>query len=181
MNNNNGIEFLRSQHRQIEGLLSAVSGSVGDERATHFDELRELLAVHETAEELILRPLTRSAVDNGGEIADARFAEENEAKKTLAGLEKLDPAAEEFRTEFDAFAADVRQHAQNEETYEFGLVEQHLGPDGLSRLATALETAEKAAPTHPHPSARSTAANVVLGPFASMVDRVRDAMQSKAS
>jgi hypothetical protein len=177
----NGIEFLRQQHRRVEELLATVSGAAADERAAHFDELRELLAVHETAEELILRPLTRTTVENGGEIADARFAEENEAKETLAALEKVDTSSEDFRTQFDAFAADVRKHAQNEETYEFSLVEQNTDAAGLSRLATALEMAEKAAPTHPHPSARSTTANLVMGPFAAILDRVRDAISSQAS
>jgi hemerythrin superfamily protein len=176
----NGIEFLKSQHRKIETMLESVSGAPGTERQERFDELRELLAVHETAEELILRPLTRKAVENGDEIADARFAEENEAKEVLAKLEKMDASTDEFRTEFDAFAADVKKHAQNEETYEFDLVEQSQDANALAKLGTALETAEKAAPTHAHPSAKTTTANVVLGPFASILDRVRDAM-SKAS
>ena len=36
--------------------------------------------------------------------------------------------------------------------------------------------AEKTAPTHPHPSARSTAMNYVAGPFAAVADRAKDAI-----
>jgi len=176
----NGLEFLRHQHRTVETMMTAISGAPASDRGAMFDSLRELLAVHETAEELILRPLTRKTLDNGDEVADARFAEENEAKQVLADLEKLDPSTDEFRVKFDAFAVDVRKHAQNEETYEFAAIEQTQDETALSRLGSALEAAEKVAPTHPHPSAGSTTANVVLGPFASIVDRVRDAIK-KAS
>jgi hypothetical protein len=41
-----------------------------------------------------------------------------------------------------------------------------------------LDLVEKVAPTHPHPRAKSTTSNVVLGPFASIMDRARDAISS---
>jgi len=47
-------------------------------------------------------------------------------------------------------------------------------------MGKTLQMAEKTAPTHPHPTAAgSTAAQVTLGPFASLVDHARDAL-SKA-
>lgn len=174
----NGIDFLQSQHQRVEQLLSAVKEAPAGIRQGKFDELRELLAVHETAEELILRPVTRKDVPGGDEIADARMAEENQAKDVLAELEKLDASSEEFVTKFSSFATDVLEHAKNEETYEFPLVRENQDADSLAKMADRLDLAEKAAPTHPHPSARSTTANVVLGPFAAMVDRVRDALKS---
>lgn len=174
----NGIDFLEGQHRQVEKLLGEVKQAPVGTRQAKFDELRELLAVHETAEELILRPITRKDVPGGAEIADARMAEENEAKDVLAELEKLDASSEEFVTKFASFADDVKQHATNEETYEFPQVREHEDADSLAKLADRLEKAEKAAPTHAHPSARSTTATAVLGPFAAIVDRVRDALKA---
>jgi hypothetical protein len=135
-----------------------------------------MLAVHEAAEELILRPVTRHSVDGGEEIADARVAEENEAKDVLAQLEKMDTSSQEFMTEFTSFAADVVKHAGNEESYEFPKVEASQDAQALDRMQTALALVEKAAPTHPHPSARSTTAVAALGPFASLLDRSRDAI-----
>jgi hypothetical protein len=79
---------------------------------------------------------------------------------------------------FAGFAVDVRKHANNEETYEFPLVQQHQSADDLTAMAKHLEKAERLAPTHPHPGARTTTANVVLGPFAAMADRVRDVLSS---
>jgi hemerythrin superfamily protein len=170
----NGIDFLLGQHQQVEKLLDAVQTNTGEARQQSFDELRELLAVHEAAEELILRPVTRRSVEGGKEIADARIAEENEAKEVLSELEKLDVSSQEFTTMFESFAADVLKHANNEETYEFPKVRESQDADALAKLEKALETAEKMAPTHPHPSARSTAATAVLGPFAALLDKARD-------
>jgi hemerythrin superfamily protein len=176
----NGIDFLLSQHRRVEELLEAVQSGPADGRQENFDQLRELLAVHETAEELILRPVTRKNVPGGEEIADARIAEENEAKEVLSQLEKLDVASTEFITQFAGFASEVKKHASNEETYEFPLVRENQDEQALESMGTNLERAEKTAPTHPHPSARSTTANVVMGPFAAIVDRVRDALSSSS-
>ena len=111
----NGIDFLLDQHRQIQRLLDAVQEGTPQARQQSFDALRELLVVHETAEELILRPATRKEVEGGSAIADARMAEENEAKETLAKLEKLKAGEPEFDELFASFAGDVLTHASNEE------------------------------------------------------------------
>ena len=44
-----------------------------------------------------------------------------------------------------------------------------------------MELAEKMAPTHPHPSAKTTTMNYVAGPFAAMLDRARDAFSKSSS
>ena len=51
-----------------------------------------------------------------------------------------------------------------------------LGPDDRIELGKRYVKAKEAAPTHPHPHAPdSPPGNVVLGPVAALVDRVRDA------
>jgi hypothetical protein len=45
-------------------------------------------------------------------------------------------------------------------------------------MASAVRAAEAIAPTRPHPGVESAKANFVAGPFASMLDRARDAIQS---
>ena len=157
---------------------SQIKTASADLRGDLFDQLRELLAVHETAEELVLRPLTKSAGDQGKRIADERIAEENEAKQVLAGLEKLDPASEAFLAEFGSFAADVLEHATNEEQQEFPLIRRENDSDRLAKVGTAMQMVEKVAPTHPHPSAKNAAVTLAIGPFASLVDRARDAISA---
>jgi hemerythrin superfamily protein len=171
------VEFLLAQHQQIRGMLDDVLSASGEQRQRAFDDVREMLARHETAEEMIVRPLTKRA-PGGDEIADRRFAEENEAKEVLADLEKMDANSPEFTARFTGFRQSVLAHAEAEETQEFPVLRQNTDPDALVKARDRVRRAEEMAPTHPHPSARTTAANYVAGPFAAMLDRARDALKS---
>src|SRR3954451_25001330 len=118
------IEFLLGQHQQVRGLLDDVVSTAGEERQRSFDEVREMLARHETAEEMIVRPLTRKA-PGGEQVADSRMAEENEAKEVLAKLEKMDVDSAEFTATFQEFRLSVLKHATSEERDEFPLLRQN--------------------------------------------------------
>jgi hemerythrin superfamily protein len=171
------IEFLLDQHQQVKGLLTDVLEAHGQDRQRYFDEVREMLARHETAEEMIVRPLTRKA-PGGEQVAQGRMDEENEAKEVLAALEKLDVDSTEFTQKFAEFRQAVLDHAQAEETQEFPLLRQNTDEDALVKARDHVKRAEAMAPTHPHPSAKTTAANYVAGPFAAMLDRAKDAFSS---
>jgi len=167
------VSQLLAQHHKIhEALYAVAQTTTAESRQDAFDQLRELLARHETAEEMIVRPLTRG-VDDGASVAAARMQEENEGKDMLAELERLDIASEEFARLFERFARAVLTHAQNEESDEFPLLRDDLDEDQLRAAERLLLLAERVAPTHPHPSARSTTMNYVAGPFAAMTDRAR--------
>lgn len=169
------VGVLLAQHQQIRTLLDQVTEATGQARQDAFDELREYLARHETAEEMIVRPLTRG-VEGGDQVASERMEEENESKDVLSHLESLDVSSADFDKEFAEFRESVLEHAGAEESHEFPLLRSNVGPDKLEKAKTALLMAEKTAPTHPHPTARSTTANYVAGPFAAMLDRARDAI-----
>jgi hemerythrin superfamily protein len=84
------IEFLVNQHGQIKSLFAETLKASGEAREEPFTALRRLLAVHETAEEEIVHPRAKHELANGDETVSKRLEEENEAKKVLAGLEKMD-------------------------------------------------------------------------------------------
>jgi len=65
-------------------------------REEPFEALRQLLAVHETAEEMLVHPRVRREVDAGDAIVDARLKEEHEAKELLSQIEKLDITSQHF-------------------------------------------------------------------------------------
>jgi hemerythrin superfamily protein len=175
------VTQLLDQHEQVRAAIDAVAKTTtAESRQEAFDHLRELLARHETAEEMIVRPLTRR-FDNGEAIASARMDEENKSKEVLAELEHLDIASVEFARTFEQFAKAVLEHALAEEAYEFPLLRRNLDADRLEKAEEQLLLAEKTAPTHPHPSARSTAMNYVAGPFAAVADRARDAISKARS
>lgn len=173
------ITILLQQHERVKGLMAEIHAADGEHKRQAFDELRALLAAHETAEEMVLRPVTRSV---GNErVAQARNAEEDEANHVLAELEKLDVASADFDAMFADFEQAVLQHAEREELEEFPQVQANTSADKRASMGKALLAAERIAPTHPHPGvAGSTAAQWTVGPFASLVDRARDAI-SKAN
>lgn len=171
------IGILLRQHARIQELFSDIESATGEHKRHAFDELRALLAVHETAEEMVLRPVTRKTA--GEEVARARMAEEDEATKVLKHLEKLDTGSAEFDQQLAGFKQAVVDHAEHEEHEEFPAIIAGRDAEERVKLGKALLRAEKLAPTHPHPSAAgSTAANYVMGPFASLLDKARDAVSS---
>jgi hemerythrin superfamily protein len=171
------IAVLLEQHARIRELFAVVKGARGDFKQRSFDELRQLLAVHEAGEEMILRPVSRKI--SGPEIARARDHEESDAAHVLADLEKLDVDSAEFDQKLAGLELDVSDHADREEDEEFPPVLAECTEEELTRLGELLAKAEKAAPNHPHPvTTGSSAAQWTVGPFAGLLDRARDAFKS---
>ncbi|UNB52661.1 hemerythrin domain-containing protein [Mycolicibacterium sp. YH-1] len=173
------VEFLRGQHNQINDMFDDVlhaSGSKAREKA--FVDLRHLLAVHETAEEMVVHPRARQDIEGGDIIVDARLQEEHDAKEHLSALEAMDIDSQEFLDELTLFKAAVIDHAEREETEEFNRLQRDLEPDDLKRMVSAVRAAQAIAPTRPHPGVESAVLNFAVGPFASMLDRARDAISA---
>ncbi|MGN6331785.1 MAG: hemerythrin domain-containing protein [Motilibacteraceae bacterium] len=171
------VGILLSQHARIQDLLTDVSASAGEHKQQAFDELRALLAAHETAEEMVVRPVSKRTA--GKEVAEARNREEDEANHVLADLEKMDVTSTEFDATFARFAQSVLAHAQHEETMEFPSLMSEESAQDRQKMGRALKAAEKVAPTHPHPStAGSPTAQWTVGPIASVIDRARDAVSA---
>ena len=172
------VAFLKAQHDLIEDMFDEVlHASDPKAREKPFIALRQLLAVHETAEEMIVHPRVRREFDDGDAIVDARLKEEHEAKEQLSRLEGLDITSQQFIDELTKLRAAVLQHAEHEENEEFPKLQQELNSDELKQMATAVRAAEAIAPTRPHPGVESAKLNFAVGPFASMLDRARDAIK----
>jgi hemerythrin superfamily protein len=171
------VKFLKDQHNLIKDMFDEVlSASEPKAREKAFTELRQLLAVHETAEEMVVHPRVRREVTGGDEIVDARLDEEHKAKEQLSKLESMDVSSKEFITELTKFRDAVIDHAEHEENEEFNKLQRQLDADDRERMAKAVIAAEAIAPTRPHPGVESATANFAVGPFASMLDRARDAI-----
>ena len=168
------IAVLQSQHARMKDLFAQIDAAMGPAKQELFDELRRLLAVHEIGEAVVLRPVAEKVA--GEQEADARNAEEREANKVLAELEKLDVTGPEFAAKFAGFQSAVLTHAEHEEAEEFPVVRASCSPPELQEMGRRLLAAESGASTHDRPGAGSSAAQKVIGPFTAMVDKVRDAL-----
>src|SRR2546426_7448888 len=93
-------ELLRQQHAEVKRMFGQMDTMRGKDREDLFDCLRRTLAVHETAEEMIVYPETRAISTVADGIVAARLKEESQAKKLLAELERLTPTDGKFDTLF---------------------------------------------------------------------------------
>jgi len=146
-------------------------------RQDRFEELRRFLAVHETAEEIVVHPAARNA-DGGAEVVRDRLREEHDAKQVLSRLDGMAVTDPGFADDLATLREAVLAHADNEEREEFPLLQSSTDERTRARMAGAVRAAEALAPTHPHPGVESLTANLLLGPVASLVDRTRDAVRA---
>jgi hemerythrin superfamily protein len=174
---NDVVILLERQHEEIRRRMERVLAVDGKERRKAFHALVHLLAVHETAEEEVVHPHVRRVLKDGDELVGRLLEQEAEAKRLLAALEDTDPDAAEFRPRFLALRDAVEAHARAEEEQEFPALRAASDDGALQSLAKLLRTAETVAPTRPHPGMESRARNLVLGPFAAVADRTRDAVR----
>jgi hemerythrin superfamily protein len=172
------VDFLLAQHETIRGLFKeTLDASDAESQKESFTRLRTLLAVHETAEEMMVHPRVRRKIDGAGEVVDARLDEEHRAKQALQELEGMDFNTAEFAKALIHLQRAVLEHAEKEESEEFPLLKDQLDAEELRQLAVAVRAAERIAPTHPHAGVESAFANFAVGPFASLLDRARDALR----
>jgi len=174
------VNFLHDQHAQIKSAFKQVLATSGEDRKNLFLALRRLLAVHETAEEEVVHPVARRALTDGEMVVRARLEEEHHAKQILTRLEGLEGDSLEFEQELVTLQSSVVLHARAEEVNEFQRLGDVLERDQLERMRNAVQLAERLAPTRPHAGVESAALNLLVGPFAAMLDRARDLISGKS-
>lgn len=178
-NNEDVIELLQRQHREIRELFTQLdTAEDDDQRRKVFHSLVRLLAVHETAEEEVVHPEIRDLEPAAESVVEARLGEERRAKELLTTLEKMGPDADGFDTLLVQLRDDVLAHAEHEEREEFPMLRAHRPPERLRAMAATVRLAEAVAPTRAHPGAESAKANLLLGPPAAIIDRARDAIRA---
>ena len=141
--NDDVVEFLKHQHDLIKRKFDEVLDADAPEgRRRAFAELRQLLAVHENAEEKVIHPRARLEIVDGDSVVGARVAEERAAKEQLAQLVKMDIASAGFLDAVAVFRDAVLRHAVREEDEEFVRLKAELGAEELKHLANAVRAVE---------------------------------------
>lgn len=171
------VVLLGEQHEAIEELFGAVRRATGAERAATFRALVRVLAMHETAEEQITHPALRRLGGAGESIARARVDEENEAKRALTDLEEMGTDDPRFPHRFERLEADVRAHAEREESEEFPILAERHDEATLAMMGRALRAVEAVLPARPYPSTDSATNDLLAAPVVAVVDRVRDGVR----
>lgn len=174
----NLVQMLLADHRHAEQVLQGFTDTTADQKDDAFCELTYTLVRHEVAEEEVVYPALRRYVDGGDDLADMRIAEQSKAEELLAEMEEAGVDSAEFPAMFTTLRSEVLAHAEAEEQSVFPELTTCISPDELLELGRRYSRAKKLAPTHPHPHSPDTPpGDLVMGPVAEVVDRVRDAVR----
>jgi hypothetical protein len=169
----NVVSVLYEQHAQIRDYFEAIGTMEGDARRAAFDMLRELLAKHEAAEELVMRPVTEKLLPTS--FTAAREAEERRAALELTELERMDVQDPGFLPRLRKLEEAMWLHASREETDEFPAVLTGLGEHEQQELGRWLLRSMQHEPAHSHPMiGGSAAAEPVVDPYLTLLEQARD-------
>jgi hemerythrin superfamily protein len=149
------IELLLRDHRLIDGLAEQLD--TVDEPA----EIRRLylriveeLAAHEAAEQQVVFPAFRAAVELADDNTLAhRMGEHEELNELLAEMRGLAPDCFEFIKRGSALLLEIRGHFLREEESVFAQMRAKLGADELAELGRRVLAAKQHSPAFPddHP------------------------------
>lgn len=171
------VTHILDDHELIRTRFSLLEDVGPDGREPLFRELVALLVQHEAMESIVLHPTVHDHLPNGGKLADARRAEEQEAEERLAELVDMDASSDVFAAALAQLRDEVLAHAAAEERDVLPKLRQNLDADELQRLGDRYERLKAAAPTRPHPtSGQGVVSNLFGGPMLGLVDRVRDSL-----
>jgi hemerythrin-like domain-containing protein len=181
------IEVLEQDHREVEqmfGELESLRGATGDDAMSRRKDLMEQVTIelvrHSVAEEVLVYPQVEKKVS--AEEAERAKKEHAEAEETLQRLEKLDPDDAAFDAELDTLIREIREHVAEEEGEMFAHMRKVLSQEELDQMGSRVEAFKKVAPTRPHPSVpNEPGARTALGPVASLMDRMRDAVTGRGT
>ncbi len=176
------IKLLKDDHRQVERLFKnferAGSGAHKTKRRL-VDQMIAELSQHAAIEEEVLYPAARRALASHDDQVLEALEEHHLVKWELRELDGLAPTAERFQPKVSVLIENVRHHVREEEGELFPLLRSELGRKRLLELGEALRTAQRFAPTRPHPrSPDEPPGNLLPNTVAGAVDKARDLVRA---
>ncbi|MBO0731906.1 MAG: hemerythrin domain-containing protein [Acidimicrobiaceae bacterium] len=170
------VTALLKQLKTIPGITKGGNAQRQARRKSIVDMITVVLSKHEAAEEEQLWPAVRSVLPDGDQIAETALGQEQAGKDVLTALGRLAPSEPEFDEQADELDDLARQHVAFEDQVLL-TIEATLPEEERAELGRKVFTAEKHAPTRPHPHApqRSAPAVKAAGAVGAAMDRLRDA------
>ena len=153
------IELLLQDHRFIDGLaeqLDTVDDPVEIRRL--YLRIVEELAAHESAEEEVMFPAFRAAVDMADDNTLARrMGEHEELNEMLAEMRSLAPDCFGFTRRGSALLLEIKGHFLREEETVFARMRASFSADELAELGSRVLAAKQHAPAFPEDEPRLAA------------------------
>lgn len=175
------VDILTTDHHEVLELVQRIP-SVEDAnvRRDMADTVIAELMRHSVAEEMYVYPVVRAQLANGEEQVEHDIEEHQELEEAMKALEGADANDVEFFEVLRRLEDVLRDHVSDEENDQFPQLRATVSPEQLAEMGRKVETAKKAAPTRPHPSApHSELFHKALGPGVGLVDRLRDKLSGR--
>lgn len=134
----NAIELLLQDHRMIGGLAEELDSTDDPAEISRiYVRIVDELSAHEAAEQEVVFPAFRAALERSGDhtVAD-RMGEHEEMNELLAEMRSLAPDGFAFTKRGSAFLLEVEGHFQREEESVFARMQASFAPDELAELGT---------------------------------------------
>jgi hemerythrin-like domain-containing protein len=179
------VDLLSADHREFERIFQELEGLRGKVDPSSVQRKRELvdevtigLVKHSVAEETQVYPEVEKKIDK--DEAEHSKEEHAEAEETMKRLERMDADDPGFDGAVAELIGEIRHHVQEEESRMFTELRASFSRDELVSMAEKVEGVKKIAPTRPHPMTPNEAGvRTVLGPVASLLDHLRDAVSGR--
>jgi hemerythrin superfamily protein len=179
------VDLLSADHREFERIFQQLEALRGKADEASVQRKRELvdevtigLAKHSVAEETQVYPRVEKKVDKD----EAKHSKEEhaEAEKTMKRLERMKADDPGFDSAVLELIKEIRHHVEHEESRMFTELRASFSREELVEMAEKVESVKKLAPTRPHPlTPNSAGIRTVLGPVASLLDHLRDAVSGR--
>jgi hypothetical protein len=139
-------------------------------------------SMHEAVEEMYFWPAVREHLPNGDQLADIAIGQEDEGKKVLDKLDKLNAGDPEFEKLLTEFIRAAREHISYEETRVWPELRAALTAEHSQEIGSKMEAGKKTAPTRPHPHTPASPGMLkTAGPVVAAADKARDAMTNRGT
>ncbi len=178
------ITVITNDHREVERVFTELESGSGtpQHRRELTDHVIAELVRHSVAEEQFMYPAARKHLSGGDKLADHEIEEHAEAEQVMKQLEDLEPTDPQFDQLLRQLIEDVRHHVQDEENDLLPKLQSACSDQELRDLGEKVLRAKKMAPTRPHPGAPDKPpANLILGPGAGLIDKIRDGLGGRSN
>lgn len=175
------VDILTADHREMIELIGRIKATTdANQRRDLADTVIAEVMRHAVAEEMYVYPAVEERVPDGAEMVEHDKEEHQEIVEVMKQIEGLDASDQSFMTRIQELEAQLRHHADDEESEQFPQLRAHLGGEQLVELGEKVQNAKRLAPTRPHPTApHSELFHKTIGPGVGMIDRLRDTLTGR--
>src|SRR3954454_11186614 len=178
--NQDVVDILTADHHEVQALLGQIPTADPEQRRDMTDTVIAELMRHSVAEEMYVYPAMREHLPDGEREVQHDIEEHQQLVEVMKELEDVDASDPRFLERLGRLEEVLRDHVSDEESDQFPQLRARLSREQLVEIGRKGETAKKAAPPRPHPSApHSELFHKTVGPGVGLVDRLRDKLTGR--